>query len=71
MATFAKKKYILVIFGKFKKRNPCAVGFFCRILDRNVVVAVTGRKIPKIVIMFPERRNTAGDSFNLKTFPKT
>jgi len=27
-----------VIFGKFKKRNPRAVGFFRRILDRNVVV---------------------------------
>ena len=30
-----KKKCILVIFGKFKKRNPRAVGFFRRILDRN------------------------------------
>ena len=38
MATFTKKKCILVIFGKFKKRNPRAVGFFRRILDRNVVV---------------------------------
>ena len=33
-----KKKIILVIFGKFKKRNPRVVGFFRRILDRNVVV---------------------------------
>ena len=33
-----KKKIILMIFGKFKKRNPCAVGFFRQILDRNVVV---------------------------------
>ena len=33
-----KKKCILVIFGKFKKRNPHAVGFFRQILDRNVVV---------------------------------
>ena len=33
-----KKKCIIVIFGKFKKRNPCTVGFFRRILDRNVVV---------------------------------
>ena len=33
-----KKKCIFVIFGKFKKRNPRAVGFFRRILDRNVVV---------------------------------
>ena len=33
-----KKKIILVIFGKFKKRNPRAVGFFRRILDQNVVV---------------------------------
>ena len=33
-----KKKCILVIFGKFKNRNPRAVGFFRRILDRNVVV---------------------------------
>ena len=38
VATFTKKKRILVIFGKFKKRNPRAVGFFRRILDRNVVV---------------------------------
>ena len=38
MATFTKKKCVLVIFGKFKKRNPRAVGFFRRILDRNVVV---------------------------------
>ena len=38
MATFTKKKLILVIFGKFKKRNPHAVVFFRRILDRNVVV---------------------------------
>ena len=30
--------FILVIFGKFKKRNPHVVGFFRRILDRNVVV---------------------------------
>ena len=29
-----------MIFGKFKKRNPRAVGFFHRILDRNVVVIV-------------------------------
>ena len=33
-----KKKIIFVIFGRFKKRNPRAVGFFRRILDRNVVV---------------------------------
>ena len=33
-----KKKIIFVIFGRFKKRNPCTVGFFRRILDRNVVV---------------------------------
>ena len=33
-----KNKIILVIFGKFKKRNPHVVGFFRRILDRNVVV---------------------------------
>ena len=33
-----KKKNILVIFGKFKKRNPHAVVFFRWILDRNVVV---------------------------------
>ena len=39
VATFTKEKCILVIFGKFKKRNPCVVGFFRRILDRNVVVA--------------------------------
>ena len=35
-----KKKIIFVIFGRFKKRNPRAVGFFRRILDRNVVVSV-------------------------------
>ena len=38
VATFTKKNCILVIFGKFKKRNPRVVGFFHRILDRNVVV---------------------------------
>ena len=38
MATFTQKKIILVIFGKFRKRNPRAVRFFRRILDRNVVV---------------------------------
>ena len=38
MAIFTKKKKFLVIFGKFKKRNPRAIGFFRRILDRNVVV---------------------------------
>ena len=27
-----------MIFGNFKKRNPRTVGFFRRILDRNVVV---------------------------------
>ena len=35
---FFKKKNIFVIFGRFKKRNPRAVGFFRWILDRNVVV---------------------------------
>ena len=35
-----KKKIILVIFGKFKKINPRAIGFFRRILDRNVVVSL-------------------------------
>ena len=38
VATFTKKNCILVIFGKFKKRNPCTVVFFRQILDRNVVV---------------------------------
>ena len=33
-----KKKIIFVIFGRFKKGNPRAVGIFRRILDRNVVV---------------------------------
>ena len=33
-----KKKCILLIFGKFNKINPCAVGSNRRILDRNVVV---------------------------------
>ena len=33
-----KKNCILVVFDKFKKRNPRVVGFFSRILDRNVVV---------------------------------
>ena len=36
-----KKKIIFVIFGRFKKRNPRAIGFFRRILDRNVVVTYT------------------------------
>ena len=35
---YNNKKCILVIFGKFKKRNPRVVIFFRRILDRNVVV---------------------------------
>ena len=38
VAAFTKKTCILVIFGKFKRRNPCTVRFFRRILDRNVVV---------------------------------
>ena len=38
VVTFTKKKCIIVIFGKFKRRNPRAVGFFRRILDQNVVV---------------------------------
>ena len=33
-----KRGKLFVIFGKFKKRNPRAVGFFRQILDRNVVV---------------------------------
>ena len=33
-----KKKIIFVIFGRFKKGNPRAVGIFHQILDRNVVV---------------------------------
>ena len=33
-----QKKNIFVIFGRFKKGNPRAVGIFRRILDRNVVV---------------------------------
>ena len=33
-----KKKIIFVIFGRFKKINPRAVGFFRQILDQNVVV---------------------------------
>ena len=35
-----KKNIIFVIFGRFKKGNPRAVGIFRRILDRNVVVLV-------------------------------
>ena len=33
-----QKKSILVIFGKFKKRNTCVVRSNRRILDQNVVV---------------------------------
>ena len=33
-----KKKIILVILGRFKTKNPRAVGSNSRILDRNVVV---------------------------------
>ena len=35
-----------MIFGKFKKKNPRAVGFFRWILDRNVVV--TTLVVPQI-----------------------
>ena len=35
---YNNKKCIFVIFGKFKNKNPRAIGFFHRILDRNVVV---------------------------------
>ena len=45
MATYTNKNFILVIFGKFKKRIPWAVGFFHRILDRNVVVTVLGARL--------------------------
>ena len=45
----SQKKFILVIFGKFKKRNPCAVGFFHQILDWNVVVkSALGELVPTI-----------------------
>ena len=30
-----------LIFGRFKRKNPCAVGSNRRILDRNVVVIET------------------------------
>ena len=33
-----KKKFNFLIFGRFKKKNPRAVGSNRRILDRNVVV---------------------------------
>ena len=33
-----KKKSNFLIFGRFKRKNPCAVGSNHRILDRNVVV---------------------------------
>ena len=33
-----KKKINFVIFGRFKRKNPCAIGINRRILDRNVVV---------------------------------
>ena len=42
MATFTKKKYIFVIFGRFKRKNPRAIGSNSRILDRNVVVSGDG-----------------------------
>ena len=38
MTTISKKKIIFVIFGTVKRKNPHAVGCFCQILDRNVVV---------------------------------
>ena len=34
-------------------------------------LAIAGGKIPKIVVMLPEKRNLAGGSFNYKTDPKT
>ena len=35
-----KKKFNFLIFGRFKRKNPRAVGSNRRILDRNVVVTV-------------------------------
>ena len=45
VAIFIKKKCIFVIFCKFKKRNPRAVGKNRRILDRNVLVTPVGNKV--------------------------
>ena len=40
---------------------------------RNIIhfLVVAGGNIPKIVVMFPGKRNRAGGSFNCKTDPKT
>ena len=38
-----KKKYIFVIFGRFKRKNSRAVGSNRRILDRNVVVVACAK----------------------------
>ena len=40
-----KKKIIFVIFCTVKRKNPRVIGFFHRILDRNVVVSVMNREI--------------------------
>ena len=37
-----KKKFNFLIFGRFKRKNPHAVGSNCRILHRNVVVSPRG-----------------------------
>ena len=42
-----KKKFNLVIFGRFKIKNPRAVGSNRRILDRNVVVVSDHLRAPK------------------------
>ena len=60
VATFTKKKCILVIFGMFKKRNPRAVGFFRRILDRNVVVA---DRLSKSALSFPQGKGSVKEYF--------
>ena len=40
-----KKKINFLIFGRFKRKNPRAVGSNRRILDRNVVVWYKGLKM--------------------------
>ena len=45
-----KKKYIFVIFGRFKRKNPCAVGSNRRILDWNVVVTMVFHDYYKLLM---------------------
>ena len=42
MTKSLKKKINFLIFGEFKRKNPCAVGSNRRILGRNVIVRTHG-----------------------------